>query len=256
MRRFASVVVLAFTLHLPVSARAQTPPEHDKYTVLARALQPFCALFRSKTPIKAMQAEVILQEGPVASAAFLNQPIHISLQMPDKLRIETLDHRIVFCRIGQRVWVHPSELAAKIVAMAGPPRGAKKLPDFHLPLKDQQLVLLPAMLQILRFESDIDANGNPAWTMDLRPAPAITEATKSENWLAHAVINQESFQVSQLKVQSRTWNGTLSILSNRFVEQLPPETWEADPEIAEDMGEIPPGLFDAALEKLASVTLE
>ena len=255
MRRLA--VVLVSVLHLSAFiSRAETPPGHDKYTVLARALQPFCALFRSKTPTKAMQAEVVLQEGPVGTAALLNQPVHISFQVPDKLRIETLDHRLVFCRIGQRIWVHPNELAAKIVATADQPRTQKKLADFHLPLKDQQLVLLPAFFQILRFEPELDPNGNQAWTIELRPAPAITEATKTENWSARAVIKQESFQVSQLKVQSRKWTGTVNILSNRFVDELPPETWEADPEIAEDMGEIPPGLFDAALEKLMSVSPE
>ena len=40
-------------------------------------------------------------------------------------------------------------------------------------------------------------------------------------------------------MESRKWTGTVNILSNRFVDELPPETWEADPEIAEDMGEIP-----------------
>ena len=254
MRRLR--VVLVSVLHLfAFFSRAETPPGHDKYTVLARALQPFCALFRSKTPTKAMQAEVELQEGPVATAALLNQPVHISFQVPDKLRIETVDHRLVFCRIGQRIWVHPNELAAKIVATADQPRTQKKLADFHLPLKDQQLVLLPAFFQILRFEPELDPDGNQAWTIELRPAPAITEATKTENWSARAVIKQEGFQVSQLKVQSRKWTGTLNILYNRFVDELPQETWEADPEIAEDMGEITPGLFDAALEELISLSL-
>jgi hypothetical protein len=254
MRRLG--VVLVGVLHLSVSFAYAETPGHDKYTVLARALQPFCALFRSKTPTKAMQAEVVLEDGAAATAALLNQPVYISFQVPDKLRIETLDHRLVFCRIGQRVWVHPNELATKIVSATDQPRSQKKLADFHLPLKDQQLVLLPALFQILRFEPEIDSDGTHAWAMELRPAPAITEATKSENWSARAVIKQEGFQVRQVKVQSRKWNGTVNILSNRFVDELPAETWEADPEIAEDMGEIPPGLFDAALEKLMSISLE
>ena len=253
MRRLAVVLISVWLLSAFFS-RAETSPGHDKYTVLARALQPFCALFRSKTPTKAMQAEVELQEGPAGTAALLNQPVHISFQVPDKLRIETLDHRLVFCRIGQRIWVHPNELAAKIVATADQPPTEKKLADFHLPLKDQQLVLLPAFFQILRFEPVLDPDGNQAWTIELQPAPAINEAAKTEDWSARAVIKQEGFQVSQLKVQSRKWTGTVNILSNRFVDELPPETWEADPEIAEDMGEVPPELFDAALEKLMSVS--
>ena len=36
----------------------------NKYDVLARTLQPYGSLFYSKAPTKAMQADVILREGP------------------------------------------------------------------------------------------------------------------------------------------------------------------------------------------------
>src|SRR6202011_1449836 len=78
----------------------------NKYDVLARVLQPYGALFYSKSEIKAMQADVILRKGPSSGTEILNQPLRVFLQMPDKLRIETSDpqHRVIFCRNGQKVW--------------------------------------------------------------------------------------------------------------------------------------------------------
>src|SRR3984893_4714157 len=77
----------------------------NKYDILARAVQPYGALFYSKATTKAMQADVILREGPPAATQILNEPLRVFLQMPDKLRIETLDpqHRVVLCRNGQKV---------------------------------------------------------------------------------------------------------------------------------------------------------
>src|SRR3981081_3514836 len=97
----------------------------NKYDVLARTLQPFGSLFYSKSPTKAFQAEVVLRDGPASVLNFVNQPIRISLQLPNKLRIESLDpnHPIVLCRDGQRVWVYPRELAERILPAEGPPSG-------------------------------------------------------------------------------------------------------------------------------------
>ena len=47
----------------------------NKYDILARAVQPYGALFYSKAPTKAMQADVVLREGTLAAAEFLNQPL-------------------------------------------------------------------------------------------------------------------------------------------------------------------------------------
>src|ERR1700735_3429106 len=84
---------------------------HNTYDVLARVLQPYGPLFYSKASTKAMQADLILREGPPTATEILNQPLRVFLHMPDKLRIESLDpqHRVVFCRNGQKVWIYPRE---------------------------------------------------------------------------------------------------------------------------------------------------
>src|SRR3984893_13424988 len=98
-KRFMSAILAAALSLVTSLAEGQ-----NKYDVLARVLQPYGALFYSKATNRAMQADVVLREGPPSAAGILNQPLRVFLQIPDKLRIETLDpqHRVIFCRHGQK----------------------------------------------------------------------------------------------------------------------------------------------------------
>lgn len=228
----------------------------NQYDILARVLQPYGALFYSKASTKAMQADLILREGPPAATEILNQPLRVFLQMPDKLRIETLDpqHRVIFCRNGQKIWVYPQQVAAGIVAMPRRSDRERRIPDFHLPLKDQQIVWIPALFQILRFESGSDSDG-ATWTLDFQLAPEIAQVMKCDPWTARAIVKQSDYQVRYLRVESSNWSGSLDILSSRFESAFPPQTWEPGTALANDAASVPPELFDSALEKIAAMTI-
>src|SRR6478735_10746202 len=101
LQQFSPAILVTGFLLIGQPLQAQ-----NKYDILARALQPYGALFYSKATTKAVQADLVLREGSAAPAEILNQPLRLSLQIPDKLRVETLDsqHRIIFCRDGQNVW--------------------------------------------------------------------------------------------------------------------------------------------------------
>jgi outer membrane lipoprotein-sorting protein len=249
---FFSAILAACLLFAAPSLEAQ-----NKYDVLARVLQPYGALFYSKATTRAMQADVILREGPLTATEILNQPLRISLQVPDKLRIETLDpqHRIVFCRNGQTVWVYPHEFLAGIIAAGRPPDRESRIPDFHLPLKDQQIVWIPALFEILRFESASDAEGAPIWTLDFRLAPEFAQAMKCDPWTASAIVKQSDFQVRHLRIESSNWTGALDILACRFEKAFPPQTWEPDPELASQAALVPPELFESALKRIAPIAI-
>jgi hypothetical protein len=257
MPKFASqrclfAILGAVSIFVTSSLKAQ-----NKYDVLARVLQPYGALFYSKGTNRAMQADVILREGPPTAAGILNQPLRVFLQIPDKLRIETLDpqHRVVFCRNGQKVWVYPREFLAGIVAARPRPGRATRIPDFHLPLKDQQIVWIPALFQILRFESASDTSGAPTWILDFQLAPEIAQAMKCDPWTAKAVVRQNDFQVRHLRIESSSWTGALDILAARFDRAFPSQTWEPGPELASEVTPVPPELFDTALETIAAIAI-
>jgi len=246
------VAILAFGL----LGASQLLYAQNKYDVLARILQPYGALFYSKGSTKALQMDLIVREGPPLTAEILNQPLRVTLEMPDKLRIETIDpgHRMVVCRTGQRVWAYPRDFATTI-ALAGipPPKGAK-IPDFRLPLKDQQIVWLPVLFQILRFERSSDASGEPAWKIDFQLLPEISQATKCNPWVASVLAKQDDFQVRRLHIDSPSFKGTIDILTSRFERSFPPETWEAGPELANGATAIPAERFASALERLSAIS--
>jgi hypothetical protein len=250
-QRFWSAILAAGFLLAAPALEAQ-----NQYDVLARVLQPYGALFYSKAITKAMQADVILREGPPTATEILNQPLRVFLQMPDKLRIESLDpqHRVVFCRNGQKVWVYPHEILAGIVA-AGHPNRTRRIPDFHLPLKDQQIVWIPALFQILRFQSASDAAGAPTWILDFQLAPEFAQAMKCDPWTASTIVKQSDFQLLRLRIASSNWTGSLDILGCRFEKAFPPQTWEPDPDLANEATPVPPELFDSALERIAAIAI-
>jgi hypothetical protein len=251
-QRCLSAILAGVSIFVTSSLEAQ-----NKYDVLARVLQPYGALFYSKGTNRAMQADVILREGPATATGILNQPLRVFLQIPDKLRIESLDpqHRVVICRNGQKVWVYPRELLTGIVAARPRPGRATRIPDFRLPLKDQQIVWIPALFQILQFESGSDASGAPTWILDFQLAPEIAQAIKSDPWMANAVVGQSDFQVKHLRIESSHWTGALDILTSRFDRAFPPQTWEPGPELANDAAQVPPELFDTALETIAAIAI-
>ncbi len=251
-QRFLSAILAAGLFFAAPSLEAQ-----NQYDVLARVLQPYGALFYSKATTKAMQADVVLRAGPPAAADILNQPLRVILQMPDKLRIESLDpqHRIVFCRSGQKVWVYPQAFLAGIVAAGRRSDKERRIPDFRLPLKDQQIVWIPALFQISRFQSASDGAGAPTWLLDFRLAPEIAQAIKSEPWTASTMVNQSDFQVRHLRIESTNWSGALDVLSCRFERAFPPQTWEPGPELAGEAAPVPPEYFDSALERFAALAI-
>lgn len=232
-------------------------PAQNKYDVLARMLRPYGDLFYSGSPTKALQADVILIDGTDSLAALTNRPVRVSLQMPDKLRLETLDpnRKVVLCRNGQRVWVYPPDLADRLIATAASPAREVRLPDFRLPLKDQEIVLVAALFQIVRFESATDPSGRSAWSLDFRLAPELMRGLKQKDWLANALVRQTDFQLERLAIQGSEWSGKLEIRASNFFPSLPVESFEPDPAFNGGAKDIPPSLFGSALERLSRISV-
>jgi outer membrane lipoprotein-sorting protein len=255
MHRFRtnSLAGLAVILLLAACAGSQA---QNKYDVLARTLQPFGALFYSKSPTKAFQAEVVLRDGPASVSNLVNQPIRISLQMPDKLRIDSLDpnHPIVLCRNGQRVWVYPRELAERIAPPDVPPADSSvRIPDFKIPVRDNQIPLLPVLFEVTRFEPTPDSEAAPGWSIDFRPSPELLRQASEECALT-VVVGRQDFKVRRIEIHGRTWSSVFDVLDIRFAPALPPESWQPDHDLAEGATPIPPSSFISALEKISAIT--
>jgi outer membrane lipoprotein-sorting protein len=230
----------------------------NKYEVLAHVLQPYGTLFYSKSPSKAWRADLQMQAGAPPASIFMRGPLRLSLQIPDHLRIETIgpgDH-VIFCRQGQRVWVYPRDFADRLLAVAGPPGPPTHLPDFRLPLQDNQIVLLPALFQITAFTPIRDAENEGAWNLELHPATELLQASRQAPWQIQTVVRQRDYQVRQLAVRAGDRSAKFQVLQMRFESTLPPETWVPTPAEAATVREIPPGLYGPILNRLTNLPLE
>jgi outer membrane lipoprotein-sorting protein len=241
---------------------AATFAAQNRYDILARVLQPYLTLFFAKSGSKAVEMEVVIRsiEGgnSAAYAAIVDQPLKLSFQGPDKLRVEITDpgHRKIVCRSGQRVWVYPRELGAEVAATASNGEKNGHAEAFRLPLNDQEILLLPAMFKIMRCNSVVDSRGSPAWDMEFRTDPTLEKELKATPVVVDALIRESDFAVEHVKMRSGIWSGEMDVNSVRFSTQLPPETWQPAADLEADVVELPPGLFNSALKKVSNLNLQ
>jgi hypothetical protein len=244
-----SFVAIAFFLFGPRVGLAQ-----NKYDVLAKMLQPYGALFYSKSVNKAMLAELTIRQASKVTPLLLNRQMRISFQFPDKLRLETSDQgeRIILCRNGQTVWVYPKNLGDQLGVAPGSSESKQTIPDFRLPIRDQQIVFLPALFQILRYESVKDRTNRPAWKLEFRIDPQLMKNLK-DSFVVEALVRQNDFQVENIRAKSSAFSGELEVASTQFLPSLPAETWLPEKSIAGDTVTLPPNFYRAALQKLSSL---
>jgi outer membrane lipoprotein-sorting protein len=225
----------------------------NKYDVLAKTLQPYAELFTSKSKTKALSANLLLLK--TASSKLLNLPVHLSFEMPDKLRIETSNNqqRMILCRNGQRIWVYPKTLADQWLAAVknGTSQNDESttIPDFRLPFTDTQIALFPILFKITQYESMRDEKNRPVLLLGFHLIPQIApDAT----WGVRAVVRQKhGFDIIELAADhAGPWTGKLRVLNTDFSEKLPASTWEPDPKLQPETEEIPPHLFQPILEAL------
>jgi hypothetical protein len=246
-----SFIAIAFFLFGPRLGLAQ-----NKYDVLAKMLQPYGALFYSKSVNKALLAELTIRQASKVTPLLLNRRMRISFQFPDKLRLETSDQdqRMILCRNGQTVWVYPKNLGEQLGVATGSSESNQMIPDFRLPIRDQQIVFLPALFQILRYEPTKDRTNQPAWKLEFRIDPQLLKNLK-ESFVVEALIRQSDYQVENIRAKSTAFSGELEIASTQFLPSLPAETWLPDESIAADTVTLPPNFYRGALQKLSSLNL-
>jgi outer membrane lipoprotein-sorting protein len=233
----------------------RTSSAQNKYDVLAKMLQPYGALFYSKSSIKALLAEVTIREAYQVAPLLLNRPMRISFQFPDKLRIETADQgeRVILCRNGQSVWVYPKKLGEQLVSAGNSTGSSQTIPDFRLPFRDQQIVLLPALFQILRYQPTTDPTKQSAWDLEFRIDPQLIKSLKN-SFVVDALVRRSDYQVENIRAKSSAFSGKLEVASTQFLPSLPAETWLPEESIAADVVTLPPSSYKGALQKISSLS--
>jgi hypothetical protein len=152
------------------------------------------------------------------------------------------------------VWVYPKDLGDQLGVAAGSSESKQTIPDFRLPIRDQQIVFLPALFQILRYESMKDRTDQPAWNLEFRIDPQLMKNLK-ESFVVEALIRQSDYQVEKIRAKSSAFSGELEVASTQFLPSLPAETWLPEESIAPDTVTLPPNFYRGALQKLSSLNL-
>jgi len=128
--------------------------------------------------------------------------------------------------------------------------------DFRLPLNDQEIVLLPAMFRIKRFNSVTDSSGSLAWDLEFRTDPTLEKELKAPPVIIGALVRQNDLGIEHVKMRSGVWSGEMEVNAVRFTSQLPQETWEPSADLGAEVVELPPGLLSSALKKISNLNLQ
>jgi hypothetical protein len=236
----------------PACARGQ-----NRFDVLAKTLQPYTALFFNKSTNRGVEGDITLRQDSSNNRLLLNRSTHVFFQPPDKLRIEVsgFDPKVVFCRNGQNIWVSPKSFGQALLAGLPASSSSKSVPEFRLPLKETEIMLLPALLQIYEFTSDVDQQNDPVWVLRLRPDPQLVKGKLATEWNASLTTRQKDNALEHLELSSSLWSGAIDVANTQFVSSFPDSTWAADPSQQADSVQIPASTYAAALERFAGLHL-
>lgn len=226
------------------------------YDVVAKALTPFTAVLAQRTEglNKAVHARISIDtqgtNGPIPRAI----DAEIWLKAPDKLKIQTvyIDQPVTIWRDGQKLFAAPG---GRIRAVLGdrndvpPPNPKFRLQPFAIPIPDQQLPLLPAMLQVIDDREAQDKAGVPLRVIDLQMMPEIARSLGVPGFRAEATINSTDYKLRRLRLTGSAYNGQIIFQSLDFSKDFPPETFRPDPKADEDIVEISPAEFDQLLRR-------
>jgi len=237
----------------PAYAMAQ-----NRFDVLAKTLQPYTGLFFNKSANRGVEADITLRQDSTNNRLLVNRPAHVFFQPPDKLRVEVtgFEPKVVFCRNGQNIWVSPKSFGEALLAGLPTSSSSKSLPEFRLPLKETEIMLLPALLQIYSFTSDVDQQNEPVWILRLRPDPELVKGKLASDWNASLTTRQKDNALEHLEVSSSLWSGAIDLANTQFVSSFPDSTWAADPTQQTDSVQIPAGTYAAALERFAGLHIK
>ena len=232
--------------------------EENRYDLLGRMLMPFVNVFAKSTaiPNRAVSFTLKLEQMTDLPPTLAGSKAEIAVEYPDKLRLHgpILGEDVTVCRRGQELWAFPG---SKVQALLDAAKAAKKLPKldpkfrlepFHLPLPDQDFVLLPALFQVKDIGSE-SLDGEPCRVMDLFLMPELARSLKSQGWAARVWVRGDG-KPARISVAKSGWMVAVRFDQLEFAPKLPESTWEPTSEQAGDILKLDPARYQQLLDSL------
>lgn len=245
-------------LVLLLAVSAARAEEENRYDLLGRMLRPFVSLLAEHTssPNRALRLVGRIEVLSDAPPGAVGSQADLMVEYPDKLRLHApvLGEDVTLCRSGQDVWAYPgSKIDALLKAAKSKKKLPKvdpsgKLPNFSLPIPEQQLVFLPALFQIKDVGSE-PLDGAKCRVLDVFLMPQLAKKDLKD-WAARVWIRGDGTP-ARLSLAHGNWNLVVRFETVEFSPHLPESTWEPTPEQSADLLKLDPERYQRLLGAIA-----
>ncbi len=231
-------------------ARAAENP----YDVLGKTIAPFLQVFAKDASNHALSAEFSLVEMTGLSSEFAGAKASLQMETPDKIRLSSalLGVPASVCRNADEIWITPGVQLDALIRSRGelPKLDAKeKLGRIELPIPAQQLVLLPALLQV-RDIGEAAVNGVNCRVLDVTLMPELAKSLKVGQWAMRAWVRPD-YTLARMTLAKQHWHLAVDFEKTEYAPRLPAATWQPSPEQASDVLHLDAPRFKQLLEAAA-----
>lgn len=248
--KFPACFLLPFFLCASPVFSAENP-----YDVVGKTIAPFVKLFLKGSPDRAVTADLALIEMTGIPPEFSRSKISLALETPDKFRVRgpVFGEEVAVCRNAQEIWAAPGTKIEALIGTAGPlpkPPKSYKLGKIELPIPEQQLVFLPALLQV-RDVGETPVNGVTCRVLDVTLLPELAKALKVEKWTARAWVRPD-YTPARITLAKPQWHIAVDFEKMSYAPSLPSSTWLPTPEQAGDVMHLDATRFKQLLDAAAN----
>ncbi len=224
----------------------------NPYDVVAKMTRPLLNPFLESPAAegRAFRMVLALEEGGSVPAELARRRLILSVEAPDKVRIDTLllGERITLCRNGESVWGWPGARIRPLlerVKSSGNGKGGggpTRFGPLRLPVNDEAVVFLPALLQVSDrgFEPVADTNCR---VLDLELTPQLAGKTGASGFVARAWARADDARPVRIQLRGPAWSGSLRFEEVSYQASLPADTWAPEAAIADDVVQLSAGEF-------------
>lgn len=251
-RRAMQPVILFFAALLFASPAVNAAERENGYDVVGKALVPLARTIISPegTKMRAFTLVLELESATNLPPDAKGQTLTIALQSPDKLRVDLQlpSGAVTVCRNSQEIWATPGSFINALLATQTLPKADPdfRLSKFTLPVTEKQLVLLPALFKV-RDRGDEALGGENCMVLDLTFMPELAKSLKAEDWVARLWV-RANYQVAKIELARPKWNIIATVKSLDYAPSLPPGTWQASAEEAQDVFKLTPVRYKQLLD--------
>jgi len=207
--------------------------EENRYDVVSKLLTPFIGVLAktTKSPNRALRLTGRLERLTGVPAELAGATAEVALQFPNRLRVHgpLLGETVTICRDRQQVWATPGARVQALLDLAtaqkklGKIDAAARLEPLQLPLPDQQLVFLPALL-VVKDAGTEAVDGEPCRVLDLALLPELEKSLKENGWSARVWVRAD-YRPARLVLRRTGWELAVKFDRVEFSPRLPDETW-------------------------------